>query len=107
MGRKQLAAAMSASRNIGHGELAPYSSFVSGYAPYGAAYGAGPAAPNGGLYGAVAPAPYRGGFYGHGYPHGYPHGHGHPAYAYGGHSIVHTDRVAGTEASARASDLRF
>jgi len=93
--------------NVGHGELAPYTSYVSGYAPYGAAYGAGPAAPNGGLYGASAPAgPFRGGYYGYGHPAGHPAGFpGH--YSYGGHSIVHSDRVANTEASARQSDARF
>jgi len=95
--------------NVGHGELAPYTSFVSGYAPYGAAYGAGPGAPNGGMYGAAAPAvPFRGGFYGYGHPgfQGHPGGHPH-GYSYGGHSIMHTDRVANTEGSARQSDGRF
>merc|ERR1711908_31653 len=41
------------------------------------------------------------GFHGH-------FGYGHPAYPYGGHGqLMHTERVANTEASARASDLRF
>jgi len=103
-----------------------YQPYASGYAPYGASYGAGGTAPNGGLYGAVVPAGHPGGFQhqhlgiphqhpsqhpsqhsSYGYPgiyghHGYPH-----HYSYGDHSIVHNDRVGNTEVSARASDLRF
>merc|ERR1711959_138228 len=80
----------------------PHSSYVAGYTPYGAAYGAGAAAPNGGHYAAAAPhavVPYPHGHFGHPYHPGY---HG-----YGGHSIVHADRVANTEMSARASDFHF
>merc|ERR1712100_969711 len=97
----------------------PGSSFVAGYTPYGAAYGAGPSAPNGGHYSAAAAprpegqhpslaAPFHHGHHGfHGGPPPYDYGyHGH-GYAYGGHSIIHSERVANTEASARASDLHF
>jgi len=68
------------------------------------------------MYAAAAPAgpgPHRGHYgYGYGNQHlglegGSGFGYGHPGYSYGGHSIVHSDRVAHTEASARQSDLRF
>merc|ERR1712196_233009 len=98
-------------------ELAPYSSYVSGYAPYGAGYGA----PNGGLYTAVAPGRYNhlAGYYGPGNEYGRYAGDFGPGYGFGGPwggpygaygpgiPFNHTDRVANTEASARDSDLRF
>jgi|ERR1711865_741551 len=82
-------------------------SYVSGYVPFGASYGAGPAAPNGGHYGAAAPPaplalPATSYF-------GAPSSHPcyAPAYAYGGHSIMHHQRVADTEAAALSTDQRF
>ena len=97
-----------------------HASQVSGYAPFGAAYGAGPNAVNGGLYGVAVPPGHGYGHpdmaraYGYGVPHhGYQAGYtpglraggvyggfggfgfGRP-YGYGDHSIVHTDRVANT-----------
>merc|ERR1711977_4281 len=101
-------------------EQAPASSsYVGGYAPYGAAYGAGPSAPNGGHYAAAAPAaplmpegaphtlpaPFHHGHHGYHGPYGYGGHYG--GHGYGGHAIVHAERVANTEASARASDLHF
>lgn len=77
-----------------------FDTYAGGFAPYGAAYGAGPAAAGGGLYGApAAMVPSGPGFaHGYGYPHGYGYHHGHPhhRYAYGDHSIVHNERVGNT-----------
>jgi len=96
-----------ASQSVSRG----FDTYAGGFAPYGAAYGAGPAAAGGGLYGApAAMVPSGPGFaHGYGYPHGYGYHHGHPhhRYAYGDHSIVHNERVGNTEVLARASDLRF
>ena len=93
-------------------EVAPYNNFVSGYAPYGAGYGA----PHGGLYSAVAPTGrynHLAGYYGPGNEYGRYGGDfgpeygrhggfggpwgGHYGHGYGpGHAINHTDRVANT-----------